>query len=182
MTENVQHAVAKSIEELDHLRKVLRRKTVQRVRSADELALIRTTAYTWFNDHRSALAERIDAESLKPADDYYRGLLFSADRSTTRSSYFDTVKKLRRVLAELRTNSALLQPPSYQLHSSSDAPLDFSPLVGDQNMREILETRWNECSICVQSNASLAATVMMGGLLEGLLLARVNVEPDCTSR
>ncbi|MGB8472673.1 MAG: hypothetical protein WCE61_01160 [Candidatus Acidiferrum sp.] len=31
---------------------------------------------------------------------------------------------------------------------------------------------------CLSSNANLAATVMMGGLLESLLLARINGSPD----
>ena len=45
-------------------------------------------------------------------------------------------------------------------------------------MREILVRRWNECVICLGATASLAATVMMGGLLEAILLARINREPD----
>jgi hypothetical protein len=45
-------------------------------------------------------------------------------------------------------------------------------------MQAILTKRWRECGICVRSNAPLAATVMMGGLLEGLLLAKINQLPD----
>jgi hypothetical protein len=41
-------------------------------------------------------------------------------------------------------------------------------------MKTILEGRWSEITSCVTAKAPLAATVMMGGLLEGLLLARVN--------
>ncbi len=40
-------------------------------------------------------------------------------------------------------------------------------------MQVILEKRWLECDACVDAKAPLAATVMMGGLLEGLLMARV---------
>ena len=36
--------------------------------------------------------------------------------------------------------------------------------------------RWIECVNCINGNSPLAATVMMGGLLEGLLLARINRE------
>ena len=43
-------------------------------------------------------------------------------------------------------------------------------------MKMILEKRWTECVTCVAAGAPLAATVMIGGLLEGLLLARVNSE------
>lgn len=41
-------------------------------------------------------------------------------------------------------------------------------------MQVILAQRWRECVICVNSGAPLAATVMMGGILEGLLLATIN--------
>lgn len=45
-------------------------------------------------------------------------------------------------------------------------------------MKAILERRWVECTLCIGADAPLAATVMMGGLLEGLLLARVNSESN----
>lgn len=48
-------------------------------------------------------------------------------------------------------------------------------------MQMILTKRWHECSVCVKSGAPLAATVMMGGLLEGLLLAKINQHPNKTS-
>src|SRR5262249_792817 len=55
---------------------------------------------------------------------------------------------------------------------------DFSPLVSDQKMQTILKRRWEECVACLNSGAPLSATVMMGGLVEGLLLARINTEPN----
>jgi hypothetical protein len=45
-------------------------------------------------------------------------------------------------------------------------------------MQSILAYRWRECVLCLQAPAPLAATVMMGGLLEAILLARINREPD----
>jgi hypothetical protein len=45
-------------------------------------------------------------------------------------------------------------------------------------MRGILGERWKECVRCVEANAPLAATVMMGGLLETLLLGRINRESN----
>ena len=62
--------------------------------------------------------------------------------------------------------------------SSSDSPLAFDGLVGDPKMQLILQRRWTECVNCIQADAPLAATVMMGGLVEALLLARVNRETD----
>src|SRR5437773_1848747 len=45
-------------------------------------------------------------------------------------------------------------------------------------MQTILTNRWYECVTCVEAGAPLAAVVMMGGLLEGLLLARINQLTD----
>ena len=43
-------------------------------------------------------------------------------------------------------------------------------------MQTILVARWHECIKCIDADVPLAATVMMGGLLEALLLARINRE------
>jgi hypothetical protein len=59
-----------------------------------------------------------------------------------------------------------------------DQAPDFSPLIGDPKMQRILRDRWDECICCIAAGAPLAATVMMGGLLETLLLARFNRETD----
>jgi hypothetical protein len=45
-------------------------------------------------------------------------------------------------------------------------------------MRSILANRWMECTRCVEASAYLAATVMMGGLLEALLVSRANRMSD----
>ena len=45
-------------------------------------------------------------------------------------------------------------------------------------MREILGDRWRECQLCLQAGAHLAATVMMGGFLEALFVARANQLAD----
>jgi hypothetical protein len=41
-------------------------------------------------------------------------------------------------------------------------------------MRLILGGRWDEVQHCMGAGAKLSATVTMGGLLESLLLARIN--------
>lgn len=62
--------------------------------------------------------------------------------------------------------------------STSDAPPDFSTITSDARMREILQRRWDEIGRCLKAGAPLAATVMMGGLLESLLVARATMEPN----
>lgn len=61
---------------------------------------------------------------------------------------------------------------------TSDNPPDFAKLKIDSRLQDILRDRWLECLKCIGANAPLATTVMMGGLLEALFLARVNHEKD----
>ena len=58
------------------------------------------------------------------------------------------------------------------------APPDFSRLIANPQMQVILQRRWSETQACMSAHAHLAATVMMGGLLEALLLARINRMPS----
>src|SRR5208282_3762599 len=74
-------------------------------------------------------------------------------------------------LAKMPTGSATVG-------STADPPPAFTPLISDPKMQTILQKRWQECVICVKSGAPLGATVMMGGILEGLLLARINQLPN----
>lgn len=61
------------------------------------------------------------------------------------------------------------------------APPDFVVLVQDQGLAEILEHRWLEVHRCIDAGAHLAAIVMMGSLLEGVLLAVVTMHPEHVS-
>ena len=45
-------------------------------------------------------------------------------------------------------------------------------------MQIILQRRWDEVERCLSSQLNLAATAMMGGLLESPLLAKINGSPD----
>jgi hypothetical protein len=75
------------------------------------------------------------------------------------------------LLSELRP--AVVAPPPTTT-PTADSPPTFESLVADPAMRRVLTRRWDECTRCVAAGAPLAATVMMGGLLEALLLARVH--------
>ncbi len=61
-----------------------------------------------------------------------------------------------------------------QIQTKDERAPDFSTLAGDPVMRGVLERRWVECQRCIAAEAHLAATVMMGGLLEALFVARAN--------
>lgn len=49
---------------------------------------------------------------------------------------------------------------------------DFYQLVQDDSLAEVLSFRWEEAQKCVDGEAYLAAIVMMGSILEGVLLNR----------
>lgn len=55
-------------------------------------------------------------------------------------------------------------------HPTPEEPPDFLRLVQDSSLAEILNLRWTEAQRCVTANANLAAVVMMGSILEGVLL------------
>ncbi len=113
-------------------------------------------------------------------DELYRRLLESAARSALRSKYLSVVKEIKRKLGRLQAEHVIILASASTPGPSRtpDVAPTFAPLVSDPKMQAILTRRWQECSVCVCSNAPLAATVMMGGLLEGLLLAKINQLAD----
>ncbi len=54
---------------------------------------------------------------------------------------------------------------------------DFHRLVADGSLAEVLSLRWQEAQKCVNAEAYLAAIVMMGSILEGVLLHKIEVNP-----
>lgn len=56
-------------------------------------------------------------------------------------------------------------------------PPNFASLVNDCALEEVLRYRWAEIQKCLDSGAYLAALVMMGSLLEGVLLAVIAMHP-----
>jgi hypothetical protein len=111
-------------------------------------------------------------DELTPIDRPYRVILDSTEKAAARSTYVDSLQGAKENLTALRAR-VLVQPPR-QLQRSDDRAPDFSTLAGDAVMRGILERRWGECQRCIFAEAHLAATVMMGGLLEALFVARAN--------
>jgi hypothetical protein len=95
------------------------------------------------------------------------------ERAGARSKYLSTLKAIKRDLVSLRSKCI-----SSPITPTVDIPPAFSQLISDKEMQGILTSRWIECRTCLDANAPLAATVMMGGLLEALLLGRINRESD----
>jgi hypothetical protein len=175
-----QKIIESALAEAESLRKVIGGLASAQVKSADYKQIIKATALAWFNSHRPTLIGLLSEDDIKPLDDLYRGLLTSSTRATLRSKYVSALKSIKKSLGALQSDRvlALSQVPAVSLGSTSDTAPSFSSLVSDVKMQSILTRRWDECAICVTSNAPLAATVMMGGLLEGLLLAKINQLAD----
>lgn len=169
-------ALDAAIVEIDRLTRVLKKERNQaQVRSSDERALAKATAHTWFKNHRPPVAEHVSEQDVQSLDTDFRSIFEASERAGTRTKYLSTLKSLRAKTLRLRS-ICLGSVPSN--HSNADQPPDFSPLISDTAMQGILLARWAECTLCLHAKAALAATVMMGGLLEAILLARINSEHD----
>jgi hypothetical protein len=166
-------ALFQAIKEAERIRSVTRKKSLPQVRGS-ERDIIRATALTWFQTHRPKLVGICSVVDLRPVDEMYQRIVEASHKSAARSSYVDTLKDISDSLIQLRSGNVVKLAAA----ATTDAPPDFSKLISDSAMQAILEKRWTECTVCISYGAPLAATVMIGGLLEGLLLARVNRETN----
>jgi hypothetical protein len=162
-----------ALAELESLKRVLKKRTDSQVRGAGERALVKATSYSYFNNHRATIAPAYTPMQLEAQDEDYKILFDWCERAVARKSYMTQIGVLRSYLVQGRANAMVVPAVA-----TNDAPPDFSKLVGDAKMQGILANRWRECITCVGAKAPLAATVMMGGLLEAVLLARVNRETN----
>jgi hypothetical protein len=170
-----QQAIDSAVRELEKLRRFLLKSNAKQVRATEETSIISATAHTWFNNHRTVLAP-ICGDDLADIDESYRQMLSWSTRAIGRSAYSSLLKDTKIHLVELRSQNILKLSAASQ--QTSDQPPTFSPLISDQRMQAILLARWKECVDCINAGAPLAANVMMGGLLEALLLARIHRETD----
>ena len=83
---------------------------------------------------------------------------------------------LRRVRMEARQrlHSALPRVPNRSVVYASP---DFANLVPDVDLVRILGQRWNEANSCFEVGAHLATVVLLGSILEGVLLSKVEQNP-----
>lgn len=168
------NVLQEAAEGVKRLLKLLKKSKTAQVKSKEEQQIIKATALAWFNNHRNALAG-VDPNLFKAVEVEYTALFEATSHATMRDRYLDTLKKLRASIITLQTQT--LASPSSAITAQISKP-DFSPLVPDARMRQILENRWDEIIKCLECGAPLAATIMMGGLLEALFLAQVNRATD----
>jgi hypothetical protein len=174
--EDALQAVEAAIQETDRLQKNLAKGQSSQIWSTDERLMLKATALTWFKTHKSKIFGTCDPGLLDLVDVAFDKLHSYSERSILRSKLKRECKEARGLLVNVR--AAVMKAGGVSTSKADDKAPDFSPLISDPKMQEILKRRWEECIICVKSGVPLSATVMMGGLVEGLLLARVNTAPD----
>jgi hypothetical protein len=170
-----QQALDDAIRRCDFLRALLHKRTAKQVWAEDERSTIKATCLAWFNSQNPKIAPQLDSRVLAAADAIYDRMLKASERAGTRSQYQRSLKRLRGELLEIRSKQMVA---ASKATATADVTPSFAVLIPDPKMQGILERRWNECVLCIYAPAPMAATVMMGGLLEGLLLARVNKEAN----
>jgi hypothetical protein len=163
-----------AIAELERVRKLLARIRARQIRSAEQRDFLKATALSWFRTHRDSLATVLPKDAIETVDEPYRTILEATERSSTKSTYVAAVRQAKSALVDAR-NDVLVAAPSTR---TADAIPDFGPLAADEHMQAILARRWEECTRCLRASAPLAATVMMGGLLEALFVSRANKLAD----
>lgn len=179
MTEG-QRSVESAITDVSRLQKILAHYKGKQVTSKEAKQIIKATALAWFNNHRRVVQDLLGEDQIADIDGLYRGLIAAASRATLRERYLSSVKQIKKDLGKLQAEHAIAlsathsPPPAI----TSDVAPRFDPLISDARMQAILNRRWTECCVCANSGAPLAATVMTGGLLEGLLLAKINQLTD----
>jgi hypothetical protein len=161
--------IQEAADSVDRLLRLLKKSNNTQVKSREELQIIKATSLAWFNNYKGNL--RIGEPGLaKAVEIEYSSLFEYASRATSRRRYKDVLKKLKNALITLQAQ-VLLSPLT---GGKTFTKPDFSPLAPNTQMQNILENRWEEITKCLECEAPLAATIMMGGLLEALFLAQIN--------
>jgi hypothetical protein len=164
--EVIDHALQEILKAKAQVQKI---KTAQ-VRAAPDKDYLKAVAYSWFRAHRVSLVSIVSNPDLSKIDSSYNNILTASDKNASRNTYLDSFRLIKSCLLSLRTS--LVVSPSTAVFI--DVCPDFSGLTSDGKMIRILTRRWDECQNCMKGGAHLAASVMMGGLLEALFVAKAN--------
>lgn len=167
-------ALSQAIQAIDRLKALLAKSRSSQVRNVGERQAASAVAQAWFQAFRPQFNSFNDNSTLREIDGEFSSLLHASDRASSRAGYRSRLKAVRT--AVLRFRSDVLDPLGTKQVGNEGiaAPPNFSNLTSDARMRQILERRWEETGKCMRAEAYLAATVMMGALLEALILARIN--------
>lgn len=168
-------AVEAALDAVERQSRSLGRGKHRQVRSGDEITALKALAYSWFETFKPQLLGPFSAGDLASADRALREVLNATARLSSRTKYAGHLRQAKDALVVLRARAADLgAQPVQGGGGGNEPPPSFTALAPDLGMQEILGRRWQEIERCLAGDAPLAATVMMGGLLESLFLARIN--------
>jgi hypothetical protein len=170
----IAEALDQAISSVDRLRKALSKSKTKQVVAHEERSVIKATVLAWFNGCRPLLAQLSGDGLLLAVDAKYQATLEASEKATLRSRYSAELKLLKAALVTLRSQVLTLTTSGRLTATTIPTAPDFARLIPDPAMQAILNRRWTETWNCIGATAYLAATVMMGALLEALLLARIN--------
>lgn len=178
MYENITF-IDKAITELESLKKILNKKKTDQVNSIDEKDLIKATSYSWVKLYQPKFSVFLnDSVDVSKIHDSYCRLLDFSDKRIKRVVYKNIINQLKNDLINLRSIIIKKNISGEIVHNDSNIMPDFSVLISDQAMISIIQKRWTEIKNCLKCEAPLASTVMMGGLLESVLMAKINKFDD----
>lgn len=164
-----------AIAEADRALRSLGKSKSAQVSALDEREYLKAVALSWLRNHRKVIAKWAAGDDIEPLDAEFQLILTSTGKRASRMRLVTTLKSCRKRLVELRSTLAILDTSGL---AEEDGPPSFAPLAGDKVMQDILARRWQETIRCIEAGAYLAATVMMGGLVEALLVARASKVAD----
>jgi len=160
-----------ALTDVDRARKKVARGHSRQITQTDDIDYFKSVGYSWFRTHRPALVNHLAISAVGLVDTPLQRVLDATSKASARTTYLAALIDAKDALTSLRSIALTSQVPAAVGYDS--AP-DFSPLASDPIMRSILLRRWEECQRCIRADAHLAATVMMGGFLEALFIARSN--------
>lgn len=163
---------------LSSVRKALdrvNRGNTKQIAKIDDLDYFKALTSVWFGTVKPKLMNFNSEIDLKEVDDAFICIYDATAKHASRNTYKVALKAALKNLIIKRSEVVIISTSNM---GSVEQPPDFSIMVGDSTMLNILQERWSECSKCLDAGAYLAATVMMGGLLEASFVARVNILDD----
>lgn len=159
------------LDEAERLKKILRKEKGSQIRSKSLREFIRTISLAWFEKYQKVFIAKSNQFNL--INQNYILLNELSHSATSKNKYLLLAKELKENLIKLQSESITTQNGEKDVENIDG----LQKLVYNEDMKQIIYSRFNEIKNCIDT-APLGATVMMGGLLEALFLARINKLSD----
>src|SRR5688572_1668114 len=95
--------VAAAIEDASKARNKIGKSQQKQVRSAEERQYVAAVAHTWFRTRRPVVLKQLAQNSdVAAVDTLYQRILAATDKSASRATYLDTLRRVKEHLVALR--------------------------------------------------------------------------------